>query len=256
MRIVAAFALWSLSAATALAQTVDVIEYYLPSEDHYFITALPIEIALLDAGHFPGWERTGLTFKAYPAPTGNASPVCRFYIPAAYGNSHFYSASPAECATVQAKYPQFILESSNVMYVDVPDAATGACPGGDVPVYRVWDDRVDTNHRYTTDLAIRAQMVARGWVAEGYGPNQVIMCAPPPAAIPTLLLSLDGTTVYDIANNVSWLSDANLPATNRFGLPVCTDAGSATQPCVNASGSMRYQSAMAWVNAMNAANYL
>jgi hypothetical protein len=252
--LVAAVALWSLQAVVTIAQTVDVIEYYNASQDHYFISSLQPDINALDSGHFPGWARTGLTFRAYPTATANASPVCRFYIPPAYGDSHFYSASPAECAAVQARFPQFILESSNVMYVDLPDPATGACPVGDIPVYRVWDHRVDTNHRYTTDVAIRAQMIAKGWVAEGYGPNLVIMCAPPPAASATLLLSLDGTTVYDIANNVSWLADANLPAVNRFGLPLCT--GSGTQTCVNASGSMRYDAAVAWVQAMNAASYL
>ena len=69
-----------------------------------------------------------------------------------------------------------------------------------------------------------------------------------------LVLSPDGTTVYDTANNVGWLADANLAASNRFGLPVCTGPG--TQTCVNASGSMRYDAAVAWVQAMNAANYL
>src|SRR5579862_8856218 len=70
----------------------------------------------------------------------------------------------------------------------------------------------------------------------------------------TLVLSAEGVTVYDTVNNISWLADANLPATNRFGLPVCSTSG--LQPCVNPSGSMSYQSAAAWVSAMNAANYL
>ena len=68
-------------------------------------------------------------------------------------------------------------------------------------------------------------------------------------------LSADGTTVYDTANNVTWLANADLPATNRFGLPVC-DGTVNTKTCVNASGSMSYQAAAAWVAAMNAANYL
>ena len=44
-----------------------------------------------------------------------------------------------------------------------------------------------------------------------------------------LTLSADGTTVYDTANNISWLADANLGASNRFGLPLCTTA---TVPCL------------------------
>jgi uncharacterized protein (TIGR03437 family) len=76
----------------------------------------------------------------------------------------------------------------------------------------------------------------------------------PMQASAAVVLSPDGITVYDTVNNISWLADANFPATNRFTLPVCNS--SSTQPCVNPSGSMRYQSAVAWVNAMNAANYL
>jgi uncharacterized protein (TIGR03437 family) len=71
-----------------------------------------------------------------------------------------------------------------------------------------------------------------------------------------LTLSLDGLTVYDSANGVTWLADFNLPATNRFGLPVCGSSSIDTKTCVNASGSMSYQAAAAWVQAMNAANYL
>jgi hypothetical protein len=46
-------------------------------------------------------------------------------------------------------------------------------------VYRVWNQRPDTNHRYTTSPAVRQQMLGQGWVGEGYGPMQVGMCAPP-----------------------------------------------------------------------------
>ena len=48
-----------------------------------------------------------------------------------------------------------------------------------MPVYRVWDNRADTNHRYTTSVTVRQQMLAQGWIGEGYGPTQVIMCTPP-----------------------------------------------------------------------------
>jgi len=95
-----------------------------------------------------------------------------------YGDSHFYSGSPDECAAVLAKYPFFFYESPALFYILLPDPATGACPTGSAPVYRVWDQRADTNHRYTTSRAIRDQMVAAGWVPEGYGPDAVIMCAP------------------------------------------------------------------------------
>src|SRR5262249_49759905 len=75
------------------------------------------------------------------------------------------------------------------------------------------------------------------------------------ATTPNLQASSDGLTVYDPVNNITWLADFNLPAGNRFGLPVCNSSSNG-QICVNASGSMDYQSASAWVAAMNAANYL
>ena len=159
--------------------TVGVVEYYNAAQDHYFITAAPAEIADLDSGVHTGWTRTGLSFDAYATPASGASAVCRFYIPPVLGDSHFYSASPAECAQVQASYPAFTYESPSVFYIAVPDAVTGACPGATTPVYRLWDARTDTNHRYTTSASIKQAMMAAGWVPEGYGPAQVIMCAPP-----------------------------------------------------------------------------
>ena len=171
-----AFALFAPFVADAA--TVQVIEYYNSSQDHYFVSSLAPDIEALDTGKFQGWKRTGRVFDAYDVPTGNASPVCRFYIPPALGDSHFYSASPTECQQTAAKFPTFDEESTAVMYVDLPDATTGACPAGDIPVYRVWNNRADSNHRYMIDRNQRTQMVAQGWIAEGYGPDQVIMCAP------------------------------------------------------------------------------
>ena len=158
--------------------TAYVIEYYNAALDHYFISATASDIDALDSGKFAGWSRTGYVFKVFGQPTGNASPVCRFYIPPAFGDSHFYSGFPAECSEVEARFPQFILESENAFYVDLPDTQTGACPADTIPVYRVWNHRPDTNHRYTTDPALRKAMVAKGYVAEGSGPDIVFMCAP------------------------------------------------------------------------------
>jgi hypothetical protein len=36
----------------------------------------------------------------------------------------------------------------------------------------------DANHRYTTLRGLRDEMVGRSWVAEGDGPDLVVMCAP------------------------------------------------------------------------------
>jgi len=159
------------------APTIDVIEFHHAELDHYFMSASAADIDALDSGRFPGWTRTGLTFKARPVAAQGTSPVCRFYLPPPL-DSHFYSASASECAAVAAKWPQFVLEASDVFDIALPDAASGACPALTIPVYRLFNGRVDANHRYTTDAAVKAQMIARGYVAEGYGPDATIMCAP------------------------------------------------------------------------------
>ena len=159
-----------------------VVEYYNAGLQHYFMTASPAEIADLDSGVHPGWERTGLRFLAYTAQVAGTNPVCRFYQTPGYGDSHFYSASPAECQAVidnPAKYPGWTYESPSVFYIALPNTETGACPSGDVPVWRFFN-QLTTNHRYTTDHTIRDQMRAdpSTWTPEGYGADQVIMCSP------------------------------------------------------------------------------
>ena len=157
---------------------VRVIEYYHASLDHYFITSLPAEIEALDRGTFKGWTRTGRSFNAYAWAKPGFNAVCRFYLPPAVGDSHFYSASPQECVDVARRYPSFVLETWEAFALS-PSPVDGICPIGLVPVYRLWNARADTNHRYTIDPAVRDQMLARGYVAEGNGRNPVGMCAPP-----------------------------------------------------------------------------
>ncbi|HZQ62925.1 MAG TPA: sialidase family protein [Casimicrobiaceae bacterium] len=167
---------------------VTAVEFYNPQLDHYFVSALAADIDALDTGRIPGWYRTGQTFRVYPsaaAAGGAASPVCRFYIPPQHGDSHFLSAAPAECSAIAQRigvdpnYSGYILESPAVFYVLLPDPVTGTCSTGSVPVYRLWNGRADSNHRYVIDPAIKAQMMALGYVPEGYGPDRVAMCAAP-----------------------------------------------------------------------------
>jgi len=166
-----------IPAAPAPAKTA-VVEYYHAALDHYFVSALPADIAALDSGQLQGWSRTGHAFNAYAESAPGTNPVCRFYLPPAAGDSHFYSASPAECAEVAAKFPAFVFESPAVMHIGLPDPVTGECAEGLVRVYRLWNVRADSNHRYTADAAQKSAMVAKGYVAEGYGPDATIMCAP------------------------------------------------------------------------------
>ncbi len=157
--------------------TVTLIEFYNAALDHYFITSLAPEIAALDSGAIAGWVRTGQSFKAYGQATLGADAVCRFYLPSPR-NAHFFTASPIECGYLASLYPTFTLETSNAFYIPPPDMTTGVCAAGTIPVYRLYNNRPDTDHRFITDPAIRTQMVAQGYIAEGYGPDKVIMCAP------------------------------------------------------------------------------
>lgn len=155
---------------------LDVVEFYNASLDHYFITYVADEIAKLDGGTFKGWQRTGMGFRAYAPGRDNTSPVCRIYIPPGKGDGHFFGRDDAECAGTMAKNPSFDLESSAFFYLVTP--TLGLCPVGTGPIYRVFSNRADANHRYTSDRAVRASMVTRGWVAEGDGADTVVMCAP------------------------------------------------------------------------------
>lgn len=169
---------WAAHADVSVAApTVPVVEYYNAALDHYFVTWVPDEIAKLDAGTvMKGWSRTGQSFKAFTVAQAGASPVCRFYIPPALGNSHFFGRGTAECAATGQNNPSFVLEDPAFMQMFLPMA--GVCPAGTAQVYRVFSNRPDANHRYMTDKAVRSQMVAHGWLVEGDGPDAVVMCAP------------------------------------------------------------------------------
>jgi len=159
------------------AAAVSAVEYYHAGLDHYFVTWVDAEIARLDAGTTVGWSRTGAALRVLRHPGPGTSPVCRFYIPPQSGDSHFYGRGTAECDETAAKNPSFVLEEPQFMHVVLPVA--GACPAQTIPAYRVFSNRADANHRYMTARALRDQMVARGWLAEGDGPDLVVMCVQP-----------------------------------------------------------------------------
>src|SRR5207302_2390378 len=104
-------------------------------------------------------------------------PVCRYYgRPEAGLDSHFYSASATECQAVGERFASaWTFESSDVFAVALPGASDGSCVSATAPLYRLYNNRADTNHRYTASRAVQAQMVAAGWIAEGYGPPAVAM---------------------------------------------------------------------------------
>ena len=158
--------------------TVLAIEYYNATRNRYFLTDLAAEESLLDSGAIPGWQRTGYSFWVFPAsaslPAGT-SPVCRFYgKPQAGLDSHFYSAAADECAALRARPDAWIEESPALFYAYLPDA-TGACPPNSSPIYRFFDGKPDSDHRY---LMYFVGIAAPGWIAEGYGTPPVSMCVP------------------------------------------------------------------------------
>jgi hypothetical protein len=155
---------------------VTVVEFYNMGLDHYFITWVAQEISDLDTGVHKGWARTGYSFKTYTTAQTGTSPVCRFYIPPALGDSHFFGRGTAECDATGQKNPTFVNEDPAFMQMFLP--AAGVCPAGTTEIYRVFSNRSDANHRYMTDKSVRQMMVDKGWLAEGDGPNLVVMCAP------------------------------------------------------------------------------
>lgn len=180
----------SLLVRRASAPAVDrAVEYFSTALNHYFVTSNIDEMRDLDAGVHQGWIRTGQAFNVYRDATIDTIPVCRYYITPAWGDSHFLSASRDECAGLNlVNYvaawngyfgiPRYLPETQQAFYVALP-AADGSCPPGWMPIFRLWNARADSGHRYTTDPQIKATMLARGYVAEGNGPAAVAMCSPP-----------------------------------------------------------------------------
>ena len=166
-------------AMTGGSMRATIVEYYNAQLDHYFMTWGADEILLLDAGTATkGWRRTGESFEVLRTPALGAAGVCRIYIPPGLGDGHYFGRDGAECAQTLAQHPSFVSESISFFYLFTPSA--GACPAATLPVYRVFSNRADANHPYTTDRAVRNAMVAQGWLAEGDGDDHVVMCTPAP----------------------------------------------------------------------------
>ena len=154
------------------------VEYYHVAFNHYFITAFPNEIDLLDRGVFSGWQRTGRSFSVWLEDTGGMSGVCRFFSTAfAPRSSHFYTPYADECTTVRGNRNwQF---EAIAFYTELPDT-NGTCAFGRQPLYRLYNNGQSgaPNHRYTTSFEVRQEMVAQGWIPEGWGPWGAIACVP------------------------------------------------------------------------------
>jgi hypothetical protein len=178
--------------------TTNVVEYYHPYFDHYFITSNVDEIHLLDQN--PDWTRTGESFRAFdiqdfafPNSYNNGhkiNPMCRFF---SIGfdplSSHFYTNAASECGDLKMQviyvpasppswlgglqpnpFPRWQYEGINFsLYAH----KAGYCPNDSVvtskPLYRLYNNGIGgaPNHRYTTEMHIVTEMRNRGWVLEG-----------------------------------------------------------------------------------------
>ena len=146
------------SAATAAAgpaQTVDVIEFYNASLDHYFITYGAQEISDLDAGVRPRLGAHHLWLQGvHDARKRGTSPVCRFYIPPAQGDSHFFGRGHRGMQRHRGQVSD--ASSTRIRRSCRCSCRWRACVRRTrTEVYRVFSNRADANHRYMTDKAVR-----------------------------------------------------------------------------------------------------
>jgi hypothetical protein len=247
-------------AAPASADTV--VEYYNKGLDYYFITGLPAEIQALDSGKVTGWTRTGLSFETFAAADpklAGSTPVCRFLGNPARGiNSHFYSASPDECAAVKAKWPdEWQVETEELFRVHAVNPTTGQCPVGTKAVFRLYNKRADANHRYTVDPQTVDSMLAKGYVLEGAGNPQrpVAFCASdaapaqPVTGLPACTIT--SGTPFPIVGTPVTLTAACTGSPASFAWTNCTGTGSTCVATASAIGKQSYT--LVATNALGAA---
>ncbi len=154
------------------------VEYFNSKALHYFVTANPAEMGILDSGTVDGWSRSVGSLAVYRVENEAAPgvvPVCRFF--SAKYTSHFYTADQHECDAVINKWPEtWLLETRSAFFVMLPDNSTGQCPTNFQPVFRLYTTRNGPNHRYVTDAKLRDTMVVAGWTAEGVGVDSTVFC--------------------------------------------------------------------------------
>ncbi|MFO1325657.1 MAG: choice-of-anchor L domain-containing protein [Burkholderiales bacterium] len=151
------------------SSVIKAFEFYHKVFNHYFVTANPTEIILLDNGTFVGWVRTGKAFNVFVLGTAGTLDVCRFFsvIPGALISTHFYTANGPECAGLKTN-KNWVFED-NVFGI-LP--ATAVCPAGTQALYRAYNNSVGgvPNHRFVVDIADLQLMQSLGWTREGdYG---------------------------------------------------------------------------------------
>jgi hypothetical protein len=161
---------WICMSPPPMDRVAPVVEFYNTRLDHYFYTADAGEIGAIEAGRVgPEWMATGGRFFADVEPGCKFlpdRPVFRFTgVPGSGPSSHFFTIDRAECSVVR-KTGQWSFEG--LPFWAAPVAPDGTCSQTNlVPLIRIWRPFGDSNHRFTTDPAIAAQMAAKGWTVEG-----------------------------------------------------------------------------------------
>lgn len=154
----------------------DAIEFVNTSLGHFFVSASPEEIAKYDSGAVAGWQRTGQSFSVYTAADAGRVAVCSFVSDFGARSSRFYAPRGLGCEET-LKDPGWRYQG-DAFFVRLPDA-TGRCPAGTVPVYRLYNQGQGgaPNHRYTANDVTTLDMILDGWKPEG-APVGVGWCSP------------------------------------------------------------------------------
>jgi serine protease len=143
------------------------VEYYHAGFNHYFITAEPAEMAILDAGELiTGWQRTGYDFNAFAPGSARGASTCRFYgTPGRGPNTHFFTAYAHECDLLRNN-PDWLFEA---LAFQVFTPGVGTCPEDLVVVWRLYNNGMGgvANHRYLTSYSVIGDMIGAGWTLEG-----------------------------------------------------------------------------------------
>ena len=160
----------------------EIVEFRDPEMNRYFVTADPVEQAMIETQYGDRWRRTGLGFHA-----GGTVPVCRFHGNSRINpdtgqpwgpNTYFYTADMSVCVFLNQIYNPYGVSMENDRFdFSTSPAANGACPPGLTPVYRAYNNGFalgfESNHRFSTDRAAILEVVAQGWIDEG-----IHFCAP------------------------------------------------------------------------------
>jgi uncharacterized protein (DUF1800 family) len=173
--VIAALCCWAATVQAA-EPTATAVEYFHASLGHYFVTTSAAEMRDVEAA---GWSRTGGEFGVFARESDapGLAAVCRFVRTRGFArHAHFYSADPAECASLKANAG--LRYEGIAFYAARPSG--GQCAAGTTAVYRNTLDnpwRNDFNQRLTVDATVFAKSASTGRNADG-----IVLCAPLAAA--------------------------------------------------------------------------